>query len=214
MHFLSPALEQYITDLAEDEPVLLQKLRRETHIKVVQPRMLTGHYQGRLLSMLSKLFRPQRILEIGTYTGYSALCLAEGLAPEGELHTIEINEELQPIQNKYFERSHYRSSIVQHVGPALEVLPALEPSFDLVFIDAKKVEYPEYYTAVLPLLKQGSIILSDNILWSGKVAEEVPEVDKATKALQRYNKMLKDDPRVESIILPVRDGLSLSRVVG
>ena len=118
------------------------------------------------------------------------------------------------IQNKYFERSHYRSSIVQHVGPALEVLPALEPSFDLVFIDAKKVEYPEYYTAVLPLLKQGSIILSDNILWSGKVAEEVPEVDKATKALQRYNQMLKDDPRVESIILPVRDGLSLSRVVG
>jgi len=214
MHFLSPALEQYITDLAEDEPVLLQELRRETHIKVVQPRMLTGHYQGRLLSMLSKLFRPQRILEIGTYTGYSALCLAEGLAPEGELHTIEINEELQSIQNKYFERSHYRSSIVQHVGPALEVLPALEPSFDLVFIDAKKVEYPEYYTAVLPLLKQGSIILSDNILWSGKVAEEVPEVDKATKALQRYNQMLKDDPRVESIILPVRDGLSLSRVVG
>lgn len=214
MHFLSPALEQYITDLAEDEPVLLQELRRETHIKVVQPRMLTGHYQGRLLSILSKLFRPKRILEIGTYTGYSALCLAEGLAPQGELHTIEINEELQPIQNKYFERSHYRSSIVQHVGPALEVLPALEPSFDLVFIDAKKVEYPEYYTAVLPLLKQGSIILSDNILWSGKVAEEVPEVDKATKALQRYNKMLKDDPRVESIILPVRDGLSLSRVVG
>ncbi|PQJ15621.1 O-methyltransferase [Aureicoccus marinus] len=214
MHFLSPALEQYITDLAEDEPVLLQELRRETHIKVVQPRMLTGHYQGRLLSILSKLFRPKRILEIGTYTGYSALCLAEGLAPQGELHTIEINEELQPIQNKYFERSYYRSSIVQHVGSALEVLPALEPSFDLVFIDAKKVEYPDYYTAVLPLLKQGSIILSDNILWSGKVAEEVPEVDKATKALQRYNKMLKDDPRVESIILPVRDGLSLSRVVG
>lgn len=214
MHFLSPALEQYITDLAEDEPVLLQELRRETHIKVVQPRMLTGHYQGRLLSLFSKLFRPERILEIGTYTGYSALCLAEGLAPGGELHTIEINEELQPIQNKYFERSPYRGSIKQHVGPALEVLPTLEPAFNLIFIDAKKVEYPDYFTAVLPLIKEGSIILSDNILWSGKVAEEVPDADKATKALQRYNQMLKDDPRVESIILPVRDGLSMSRVLG
>ena len=213
MHFLSPALENYITTLAENEPPLLQELRRETHQKVVQPRMLTGHYQGRLLSLFSKLFAPKRILEIGTYTGYSAICLAEGLAPDGELHTIEINEELQEMQNRYFERSGYRHQIIQHIGPALEMMPKMTPGFDLVFIDAKKAEYPNYYEAVMPLLKSGSILLSDNILWSGKVAEEVPDTDSATRALQAFNLKLKNDPRIENIILPVRDGLSVGRVV-
>lgn len=213
MHFLSPALETYIADLAEAEPSLLQELRRETHLKVVQPRMLTGHYQGRLLRLLVGLFQPKRILEIGTYTGYSALCMAEGMPEDGELHTIEINEELQEMQNRYFERSGHRDRIIQHVGPALEVLPVMEPVFDLVFIDAKKAEYPAYYKAVMPLLRQGSIILADNILWSGKVVEDVPETDKATKAVQEFNQLLKDDPRIENIILPVRDGLSIGRVV-
>jgi len=213
MHFLSPALEAYITDLAESEPPLLQELRRETHLKVVQPRMLTGHYQGRLLRLLVGLFQPKRILEIGTYTGYSALCMAEGMPKEGKLHTIEINEELQEMQNRYFERSGFRDRIIQHVGPALDILPTLEPFFDLVFIDAKKAEYPQYFQAVMPLLRQGSIVLADNILWSGKVVEDVPETDKATKAVQEFNQLLKDDPRIENIILPVRDGLSIGRVV-
>lgn len=213
MHFLSPALEAYITELAEPEPSLLEELRRETHLKVVQPRMLTGHYQGRLLCLFAQLFRPKKVLEIGTYTGYSALCLAEGMPKNGELHTIEINEELQEIQNRYFERSGFRDRIIQHVGPALEILPQMETVFDLVFIDAKKAEYPQYYKAVLPLLREGSIILADNILWSGKVVEDVPDTDKATKAVQEFNQLLKDDPRIENIILPVRDGLSIGRVV-
>ena len=213
MHFLSPALEHYITDLAENEPPLLQELRRETHQRVVQPRMLTGHYQGRLLSLLSKIFTPKRILEIGTYTGYSAICLAEGLAPGGELHTIEINEELKEIQDRYFERSGYRDQITQHIGPALEVMPRLNSGIDLVFIDAKKAEYPDYYEAVMPLLKSGSIILADNILWSGKVVENTPETDTATRAVKAFNQRLKNDTRIESIILPVRDGLSMGRVV-
>lgn len=213
MHFLSPALENYITDLAENEPPVLQELRRETHQRVVQPRMLTGHYQGRLLSLFSKIFTPKRILEIGTYTGYSAICLAEGLAPGGELHTIEINEELKEIQDRYFERSGHRDQITQHIGPALQVMSRLTPGFDLVFIDAKKAEYPEYYEAVMPLLKSGSIILADNILWSGKVVENIPETDTATLAVKAFNQRLKNDTRIESIILPVRDGLSMGRVV-
>ena len=213
MHFLSSALEDYITELAENEPPLLQELRKETHQKVVQPRMLTGHYQGRLLSLFAKLFAPARILELGTYTGYSAICLAEGLAPNGEIHTIEINEELKPIQDRYFEQSGYRKQIFQHIGPALELIPQLDPYFDLVFIDAKKAEYPDYFEAVLPLLKKGSIILADNILWSGKVTEKVPSTDTATLALQAFNRKMKEDPRIESIILPVRDGLSMGRVV-
>jgi predicted O-methyltransferase YrrM len=212
MHFLSPVLENYIANNTEDEPILLQELTRETHLKVIQPRMITGHFQGRVLSMLSKIINPKYILEIGTYTGYSALCLAEGLQREGELHTIEVNEELHRMQSKYFDKSGYGPQIKQHTGDALDIVPNLEQTFDLVFIDAQKVNYDSYFEAVLPKTKPGSIILSDNVLWSGKVVEPLEKSDKATTALLQYNQKLKEDPRVETVLLPIRDGLTLSRV--
>lgn len=213
MHFLSPLLESYIADHSEPEPEQLQELTRETHLKVVQPRMITGHFQGRVLSMLSKIITPKYILEIGTYTGYSALCLAEGLQKEGQLHTIEVNEELHQMQRKYFDKSGYGSRIVQHTGDALKIVPDLEVVFDLVFIDANKVNYDAYFEAAIQKTKPGSVILSDNVLWSGKVVEPIQESDKATAALVAYNKKLRDDPRVETVLLPIRDGLTLSRVL-
>lgn len=213
MHFLSPLLESYIADHSEPEPELLQELTRETHLKVVQPRMITGHFQGRVLSMLSKIITPKYILEIGTYTGYSALCLAEGLQKEGQLHTIEVNEELHQMQRKYFDRSGLGSQIVQHTGDALKIIPHLEVVFDLIFIDANKVSYNDYFEAAMKKTKPGSVILSDNVLWSGKVVEPIEKSDKATAALVAYNKKLRDDPRVETVLLPIRDGLTLSRVL-
>ncbi|RTE52659.1 O-methyltransferase [Arenibacter aquaticus] len=213
MNFLSPILEKYIADHSEPEPVLLQKLTRETHVKVVQPRMITGHFQGRVLSLLSKLIYPNRILEIGTYTGYSALCLAEGLQREGTLHTIDINEELHDMQRRYFEQSEYNDQIVQHTGDALEIIPQMNEVFDLVFIDAEKVSYDHYFEAAIKKCRPGSVILSDNVLWSGKVVEPLNPKDKATKVLLDYNKKLRDDPRVETVLLPIRDGLTLSRVL-
>jgi len=213
MHFLSPILESYIANSSEDEPELLQELTRETHLKVVQPRMITGHFQGRVLSMLSKIISPNYILEIGTYTGYSALCLAEGLQKEGELHTIEVNEELHQMQRKYFDKSGFGSQIKQHIGDALDIVPSLNQTFDLVFIDAQKVNYDAYFEAVLQKTKPGSVILSDNVLWSGKVVEPIQKSDKATEALLKYNQKLKEDSRVETVLLPIRDGLTLSRVL-
>ncbi|WP_420602507.1 O-methyltransferase [Flagellimonas sp.] len=213
MHFLSPLLENYITENSEAEPQLLTELTRETHLKVVQPRMITGHFQGRVLSMLSKIITPNYILEIGTYTGYSAICLAEGLQKTGELHTIEINEELRDLQRSYFDRSGYGSQIIQHTGNALEIIPTLDICFDLIFIDAQKVQYDFYFEAVIEKTKPGSIILSDNVLWSGKVVEPVVQSDKATATLVAYNEKLKNDPRVETVILPVRDGLTMCRVL-
>lgn len=212
MHFLSEALEAYISKNSQDEPVLLQELTRETHLKVIQPRMLTGHVQGRVLSLLSKLIRPKHILELGTYTGYSALCLAEGLAADGTLHTIDINEELHGLQRTYFDKSPYGHQIFQHVGDAVDIVPTLDISFDLVFIDAEKKEYGRYLEAVLPKTAPGSVILSDNVLWSGKVLGPVAQKDKATQALLAYNALLKEHPQLETVILPVRDGLTLSRV--
>ncbi|GGD44683.1 O-methyltransferase [Muriicola marianensis] len=213
MHFLSEQLQGYITEHSEDEPEYLRALSRETHLKVLQPRMITGHYQGRVLSMLSKIIAPNRILEIGTYTGYSALCLAEGLRPGGQLHTIDINEELEEIQNRYFRLSGFGDQIYQHTGDALKIIPELKQEFDLVFIDAEKKEYSAYFEAVLPRTRKGGIILSDNVLWSGKVVEPLDPADKATDALLKYNDMLKSDPRVETVMLPIRDGLTLSRVL-
>ena len=213
MHFLSDALENYISSSSEDEPDLLQELTRETHQKVVRPRMLSGHYQGRVLSLLSKLLRPRNILDIGTYTGYSALCLAEGLGSDGELHTIDINRELAGIQRKYFDKSQFGHQIFQHCGDALKIIPTLEKTFDIVFIDAEKKEYPDYFETVIQKTRKGSVILSDNVLWSGKVVAPLEAKDKATKILLEYNKLLKDDPRVETVLLPIRDGLTVSLVV-
>ena len=212
MHFLSNILEDYIEEHSQTEPELLAELSRETHLKVLQPRMITGHFQGRVLSLLSKIIVPKNILEIGTYTGYSAICLAEGLRNNGELHTIEINEELHSFQRKYFDRSDFGGQIIQHTGDALDIIPKLDLTFDLVFIDAQKVNYDAYFEAAIQKTKPGSVILSDNVLWSGKVVEPVPKSDKATLALKAYNKKLQNDPRVDTVLLPIRDGLTLSRV--
>lgn len=213
MHFLPQELEKYLEDHLPEESALLKELTRETHLKVLQPRMISGHYQGRLLSMLSCLIRPQYILEIGTYTGYGSLCLAEGLKENGELHTLEINPELQGIQNKYFESSSYGHQIYQHLGDAVDLIPDLEKTFDLVFIDGQKVAYDDYYEAAIKKTRSGSVILCDNTLWSGKVTQPVVTDDKATRALQNFNSKLSKDPRVAVLILPVRDGLSLCRVL-
>ncbi|KAB7529475.1 methyltransferase [Flagellimonas olearia] len=212
MHFLSSTLENYLINSSEDEPALLAELSRETHLKVVRPRMITGHFQGRVLSLLSKIIAPKNILEIGTYTGYSALCLAEGLQKDGQLHTIEVNEELHDMQRRYFDRSDYASQIIQHTGDALDIIPKLDLTFDLIFIDAFKVEYDAYFEAVIQKTKPGSVILSDNVLWSGKVVEPLDPSDKATASLLAYNEKLKNDPRVETVLLPIRDGLTLCRV--
>jgi predicted O-methyltransferase YrrM len=211
MHFIPEELDNYVVNHSEDEPKLLQELTRETYQKILQPRMLSGHYQGRLLSMISKLTHPKNILEIGTYTGYSALCLAEGMQTDGELHTIDINEELLDFQRIYFDKSPYGKQIFQHLGNALEIIPSLNKRFDLIFIDADKDNYPAYFNVIIDKLNPGGIILSDNVLWSGKVIEPLQEDDFSTKALIEYNALLKEDKRIETIILPIRDGLTISR---
>lgn len=211
MHFLPQEIDDYVVQHSAKEPELLQKLNRETNQKVLQPRMLSGHYQGRILSMISKLVNPRNILEIGTYTGYSALCLAEGMKSDGILHTIDINEELFDLQKKYFEASSYGKQIKQHLGDATEIIPSLKEEFDLVFIDADKPNYPTYFDLIMDKLKPGGIIISDNVLWSGKVVEPVKEDDESTKALLEYNNLLAEDERLETVMLPVRDGLTISR---
>jgi predicted O-methyltransferase YrrM len=213
MHFISEALEDYVALHSENEPELLARLNKETHQKILQPRMLSGHFQGRVLSMFSKLIRPQHILEIGTYTGYAALCLAEGLPENGTLDTIDNNEELVDFQKKYFDQSPWAHQIQQHLGNALEIIPSLNKKFDLVFIDADKENYINYFHMIVPMMNKGGVILSDNVLWSGKVLEEVKANDKSTKVLLEYNELLKNDPRVETVLLPIRDGLTMSRVI-
>lgn len=212
MHFLSEELENYAAQHTEDEPLLLQELNKRTHLNVLQPRMISGHFQGRFLSLLSKMVQPRTILEIGTYTGYATLCLAEGLHPEGVLHTIDIKEELTDLQREFFDRSGYGNQIVQHLGKAADIIPLLNTTFDLVFIDADKQNYAHYFDLVIEKMNRGGIILSDNVLWSGKVVEEVKHNDKHTQALMAYNQKIKDDPRVETVLLPIRDGITLSRV--
>ncbi|MFH4964960.1 O-methyltransferase [Gaetbulibacter sp. M235] len=211
MHFIPEELDNYVVAHSEDEPELLQELTRETFQKILQPRMLSGHYQGRVLSMISKLVHPKNILEIGTYTGYSALCLAEGMQKDGELHTIDINEELEDFQRKYFDKSLFGKQIIQHLGNALEIIPKLDKTFDLIFIDADKDNYPAYFKIIIDKLNTGGIILSDNVLWSGKVIEPLNPDDTSTKALLEYNILLKEDKRVETVVLPIRDGLTISR---
>ena len=213
MHFISPELENYIEKHSEKEPELLAALDKETYQKILLPRMLSGHFQGRVLSMLSKLARPLNILEIGTYTGYSALCLCEGMRENGILHTIDIKEELVGFQRKYFDKSLWGSQIIQHLGEAVDIIPNLDLKFDLVFIDADKENYINYFELIVPKMNKGGIILSDNVLWSGKVLEPVQKNDLSTKILLEYNQLLIDDPRVESVLLPIRDGLTISRIV-
>ena len=213
MHFISEELEDYAAFHSENEPALLAALNRETHQKILQPRMLSGHFQGRVLSMISKLVNPKHILEIGTYTGYATLCLAEGLQENGTLDTMDNNEELYDFQRKYFDLSQWKGQITQHLGNALNMIPSLNKKFDLVFIDADKENYINYFNMIVPLMNKGGIILSDNVLWSGKVLEPVKANDKSTKILLEYNQLLKEDPRVETVLLPIRDGLTVSRVI-
>ncbi|TYB73938.1 O-methyltransferase [Bizionia gelidisalsuginis] len=211
MHFIPERLDDYVVAHSENEPLLLQQLTRETFQKILQPRMSSGPYQGRVLSMISKLIKPKHILEIGTFTGYSTLCLAEGLHGDGTLDTIDINEELLDFQKKYFEASDFGSQIFQHLGNALDIIPTLEKTFDLVFIDADKDNYSNYFHLIVDKLNPGGIILSDNVLWSGKVIEPLDPKDNMTKAVLEYNTLLKEDDRVETVLLPIRDGLTISR---
>ncbi|MGO4822678.1 MULTISPECIES: O-methyltransferase [unclassified Flavobacterium] len=213
MHFISPELEDYIEQHSEKEPELLAALNKETYQKILLPRMLSGHFQGRVLSMLAKLIRPVNILEIGTYTGYSALCLCEGMQQSGVLHTIDIKEELIDFQRKHFDKSPWGKQIVQHLGEATKIIPTLDVKFDLVFIDADKENYINYFELIVPKMNKGGIILSDNVLWSGKVLEPLNPKDVSTKILLEYNALLKNDPRVETVLLPIRDGLTVSRVL-
>jgi predicted O-methyltransferase YrrM len=212
MDFISKEIEEYAALHTQEEPELLKQLNRETWQKMLAPRMLSGHLQGRLLALLSKLLHPKSILEIGTYTGYSALCLAEGLSEKGLIHAIDRNEELVTIQNKYFNLSPYKDQIKQYLGSALEIIPEITDTFDMVFIDADKSNYSNYFNLVINKMKPGAIILSDNVLWSGKVIQKLDKKDSDTKALIDYNILLKKDPRIENILLPIRDGLSVSRV--
>lgn len=213
MNFLPEKIDEYVVDNSQKEPQILRELTKETWQRVLNPRMLSGAFQGRILSMISKIINPKDILEIGTYTGYSAICIAEGISNEATIDTIDKNEELEDIQNKYFKKSGFRDQIKQHIGNALEIIPTLDKKFDLVFIDADKSNYCNYFNLVIGKMKKGGIILSDNVLWSGKVVEKLDKKDIDTKALLEYNRLLNSDPRVETVLLPIRDGLSISRVV-
>ena len=213
MNFLPEKIDEYVVDNSQKEPQILQELTKETWQRVLNPRMLSGAFQGRILSMISKIINPKDILEIGTYTGYSAICIAEGISNEATIDTIDKNEELEDIQNRYFKKSGFRDQIKQHIGNALEIIPTLDKKFDLVFIDADKSNYCNYFNLVIGKMKKGGIILSDNVLWSGKVVEKLDKKDIETKALLEYNRLLNSDPRVETVLLPIRDGLSISRVV-
>ena len=210
MHFISEKLDDYVVKHSEEEPALLKALTRETYQKILQPRMLSGHYQGRVLSVLSKIIRPKTILELGTFTGYSALCLAEGLDKNGVLHTIDVNEELVDFQRSYFDKSDYGSQIIQHLGSAIDIIPTLDTTFDLVFMDADKPNYINYFHQIIDKLNPGGVILSDNVLWSGKVIETLDPSDISTKIVLEYNALLKEDPRLETVLLPIRDGLTVS----
>lgn len=211
MHFLPEKLDDYIVKHSQEEPKLLKQLTRETYQKILQPIMMSGPYQGRVLSMISKLKNPKSVLELGTFTGYSTLCLAEGLQPDGEIHTIDVNEELVDFQRKYFDKSDYGHQIIQHLGNALEVIPKLNKTFDLVFIDSDKPNYVKYFHLVIDKLNSGGILLSDNVLWHGKVVDKLDPKDLSTKAVLEYNNLLIEDSRIETVLLPIRDGLTISR---
>lgn len=212
MEFLDPLLEKYVCEHTANESDLLKKINRETHLEVLQPRMLSGHLQGRVLSMFSKMIQPERILEIGTYTGYSALCLAEGLTPNGKLVTIDINEELAPRVRSYFFASEFSEQIDYKIGAAMELIPTLNEKWDIVFIDADKHNYINYYHLVFPMVNIGGYIIADNVLWSRKVIDSSHN-DKDTQLLRDYNLLNHEDDRVEEVLFPIRDGLMISRKI-
>jgi len=211
INFIEDNILNYSISKSEKESKLLNDLYRETYLKVLNPRMISGHYQGRILSLISKIISPKKILEIGTYTGYSAICLCEGMDKDGILHTIDNNKELVEIQNKYFKKANLTNKIVQHSGDAKNIIPSIDEEFDIVFIDADKESYPEYYDLIINKVRSGGIIIADNILWSGKILEKVGKDDQATKSIIEFNNKIIEDDRVKNIILPIRDGLNIVR---
>ena len=211
INFIDDNILNYSISKSEKESKLLNDLYRETYLKVLNPRMISGHYQGRILSLISKIVSPKKILEIGTYTGYSAICLCEGMDKDGILHTIDNNKELVEIQNKYFKKANLKDKIIQHSGDAKNIIPTIEEEFDIVFIDADKESYPEYYDLIINKVSSGGIIIADNILWSGKILEKVEKDDQATKSIIEFNNKIIEDDRVKNIILPIRDGLNIVR---
>ena len=213
MDFIPSQVSDYAEKHTSEQSTLLQKIDRITNEQFLMPRMLSGHLQGRLLAMISKMVSPKRILEIGTYTGYSALCLAEGLTRDGKIITIDLNKELEVRVNEFFEESAYRDQIDFRIGQALDIIPRLDDSFDLVFIDADKLNYSAYYDLVMPKLNPSGIIIADNVLWSGKVLEETEYNDEDTAGLRSFNEKVTNDPRVENVLIPVRDGLMVARKI-
>ena len=211
MEFIDQKLDDYVCMHTSEEDDLLKELNRQTHLKILQPRMLSGHFQGRFLSMISKMIQPTSILEIGTYTGYSALCLAEGLKSNGKLLTIDKNPELEDFVRNFLEKSAYSENIEYVIADAMEYIPSINQSFDLVFIDADKGNYLNYYKLVIDMIPSGGYILADNVLWSGKVIDEKSVNDKDTKAIMEFNQYVMNDIRVENVLLPIRDGLLLMR---
>jgi predicted O-methyltransferase YrrM len=212
MEFIDPVIEEYARLFSDPESDLLKELDRETHAMILQPRMLSGHLQGRFLSFISKILRPNFILEIGTYTGYSALCLAEGLKPEGKLITLDVNEELEKFTRSFFDRSEFGPQIDYRIVDAKNEIPTIDGPFDLVFIDADKRNYALYFDLVIQKMNAGGIILVDNVLWSGKIVDKKAQ-DKSTQALRDFNQKCLEDPRVEKVLLPLRDGLLMMRVI-
>lgn len=206
-------LDLYIKKITDEEPALLQQLSRETHQKVLKPRMISGHIQGRLLSLIAKILRPRHILEIGTFTGYATLCLAEGLTGDGKIHTIDKNEELGTLQSRYFNQSAYKDQIVSYTGDALEIIPKIDEKFDLVFIDADKKNYSNYFDLIFPALNQGGVIITDNVLWYGKVLEPTRKGDRDTAFIKAYNEKIAKHKQLENILLPIRDGILISRKI-
>lgn len=204
-------LDDYILAHSDVEPDYLAKINRDTHVKMINPRMCSGHYQGRVLSMFCKMINPRKVLEVGTFTGYSALCIAESLPENGFLHTIEVDDELEDFILENFKKSPFADKIKLHIGKALEIIPTIDETFDLVFMDADKREYWDYFEMVLPTVNQGGFIIADNTLWDGKVIEEVHPNDKQTIEIIRFNDLIAKDDRVERVILPIRDGLTIIR---
>ncbi len=204
-------IDDYSEKYSSSPSNLLNQLERETYLKSIKPYMISGRVQGRFLSFISQLMRPKSILELGTFTGYATLCLAEGLSENGMITTIEVNEEMEPLATKYFEKAGLGDRIQMLIGDAIEVMSDLNDQYDLVFIDAKKSDYPKYYEMIIDKVNPGGVIIADNVIWYGKVAEEIRSNDMKTKALQEFNAMVQHDPRVENFILPVRDGLNIVR---
>ena len=214
MDFISDDIMTYAINHTQEESNLLKALNKETHQKILQSRMISGHFQGRVLSFISQLIRPETILEIGTYTGYATLCLAEGLTKNGKIHTIEINEELIDFQKKYFDQSKFKNQIFTHIGDAIDIIPKLKLKYDLIFLDADKANYPNYMEMVVPKLKRGGVLVADNVLWNGKVLDyQQKRDDIETKGIKLFSELVKKNSSLQTLLLPIRDGLIMCRKI-